>query len=55
MAVASTWAFRDTNHAANLFALKELAKIDTMNPIQRVKDERRSALKCCESIQHRSP
>jgi O-acetylhomoserine (thiol)-lyase len=42
----TSYTFRDTNHAANLFALKELGNIDTriMNPTQAAVEERLAAL-----------
>jgi len=42
----TSYTFRDTNHAANLFALKELGNIYTriMNPTQAAMEERLAAL-----------
>jgi O-acetylhomoserine (thiol)-lyase len=42
----TSYTFRDTNHAANLFALKELGNIYTriINPTQAAVEERLAAL-----------
>jgi O-acetylhomoserine (thiol)-lyase len=42
----TSYTFRDTNHAANLFDLKELGNIYTriMNPTQAAVEERLAAL-----------
>jgi len=42
----TSYTFRDTNHAANLFALKEVGNIYTsiMNPTQAAVKERLAAL-----------
>ena len=46
MVRTTSYSFRDTNHAANLFALKELGNIYTriMNPTQAAVEERLAAL-----------
>ena len=46
MVRTTSYTFRDTNHAANLFALKELGNIYTriMNPTQAAVEERLAAL-----------
>ena len=42
----TSYTFRDTDHAANLFALKELGNIYSriMNPTQAAEEERLAAL-----------
>ena len=46
MVRTTSYTFRDTNHAANLFDLKELGNIYTriMNPTQAAVEERLAAL-----------